>query len=275
MWKALKYILLFFLIEIILVVFFICVGLFLRFNKSEILSGLMPALALSQIIFVWIAYLKKQFRFSTSALKKEIFGVVGISVLIVISLLVPESVWHIEILDVQNINEKFFEDVFEGGISAVCILLAFCVFGPVAEEILFRKIVLYSLLESRMLKGKAIWAILISSLLFAIFHVSPEKLLYTFIAGLLYAWVDYRTGSLWPSIILHIINNSFIGIGIVLSIWLLEETPETFSETSSITELFGSSWAVYLIVGISLVICVVLIYWLKKFLDQKYPKVCE
>ena len=147
--------------------------------------------------------------------------------------------------------------------------------GPVAEEILFRKIVLYSLLGSRMLKKKAIWAILISSLIFAILHISPEKFLYTFIFGLLYAWLAYRTGSLWPSIILHIIRNTFIGIIIALSIWAFEETPETFSDTSPITELFGSSWIVYLIVGVSLVICVALIYWLKYFLDQKYPKACE
>ena len=50
-------------------------------------------------------------------------------------------------------------------------------------------------------------AILISSLLFGLMHQNAEQILYAFAAGILLGLVYERTGSIWPCVFLHLINN--------------------------------------------------------------------
>lgn len=51
-------------------------------------------------------------------------------------------------------------------------------------------------------------AILISALLFGVFHINPAQILPAFLIGILLAWTYYKTGSLIPCILMHILNNS-------------------------------------------------------------------
>ena len=62
-------------------------------------------------------------------------------------------------------------------------------------------------------------AILISALLFGVFHINPAQILPAFLIGILLAWTYYKTGSLIPCIFMHILNNS-------LSVYLSIKYPE-------------------------------------------------
>jgi membrane protease YdiL (CAAX protease family) len=89
------------------------------------------------------------------------------------------------------------------------LLLLVAVVPAVAEEVLFRGVLL-SGLRSRL---PDLWAVLLSGLIFGLFHVSPEtafRVIPTAWLGILLAWVVVVTGSLPLAVILHLVNNSVI-----------------------------------------------------------------
>ncbi len=49
----------------------------------------------------------------------------------------------------------------------------------------------------------------VSSLVFAAAHLEPTHILLVLPLGLLFGWLRWRTGSLLPSMVAHIVNNSF------------------------------------------------------------------
>ncbi len=81
--------------------------------------------------------------------------------------------------------------------------LAIAVVAPLAEESLFRGLVLNGLLR-RYSPRKAIVA---SALLFGAFHLNPWQFVGGTVAGLLFGWWFVRTRSLLPSIMGHAVYN--------------------------------------------------------------------
>ncbi|AKL96000.1 ABC-type Na+ efflux pump, permease component [Clostridium aceticum] len=75
----------------------------------------------------------------------------------------------------------------------------------ICEEILFRGFAFRPLEKNFGPK----WAILITSVIFAVVHLDFVRLLPTFLLGLVFGYLAYKTGSLYPSIFLHILNNGF------------------------------------------------------------------
>lgn len=82
--------------------------------------------------------------------------------------------------------------------------LGFAVFqiGPLTalgEELLFRGVVLTGLRAT--FPDRV--AIAVSAAMFATIHLSPVAFLHTGILGVLFGWLTVRSGSLWPSILVH------------------------------------------------------------------------
>lgn len=80
--------------------------------------------------------------------------------------------------------------------------------GPLVEELLFRGALLSALLR-RMPVG---WAVAISSLLFACVHLPDLGFLWYAVPNLALlaaalAWLRLRSGSLWPAVVAHGVNN--------------------------------------------------------------------
>ncbi len=84
------------------------------------------------------------------------------------------------------------------------VMLAVLILGPLGEELLFRGFVYRYLLKNRGVTE----AVLISSLLFALFHPGVYTL-QILLFGFLLALLRWRTGSLLPPLILHLLNNSW------------------------------------------------------------------
>jgi hypothetical protein len=75
---------------------------------------------------------------------------------------------------------------------------------PFAEELFFRGVV-YLWLRDRL----GFWpALLISSMVFGILHGEVSVAGATFVMGLALGWFYEKSQSLWPSIIIHALNNS-------------------------------------------------------------------
>lgn len=97
------------------------------------------------------------------------------------------------------------------------------ILAPIYEEMIFRGIILALLLNHY----NPFKAILISSLLFGLFHFRNiiylgldvslfYQIFYTFGLGLLFSWITIKTKSIWSAVVLHYTNNIWAPIS-----WML------------------------------------------------------
>ena len=89
---------------------------------------------------------------------------------------------------------------------AVLAVLTIVVVAPVAEEVFFRGM-LFAGLRTKF----SLWpAAILSGLAFGIPHVTsgPTAAIPLSIFGVALAWIYNRTGSIWPCILIHVVNNS-------------------------------------------------------------------
>ena len=84
-------------------------------------------------------------------------------------------------------------------------ILTLCIIAPIAEEYLFRGLMMRKMLKWNISPW---YAIIASSILFGLIHLNPAQIPGAIILGLVMAWMCYRTKSLIPGIIIHIINNT-------------------------------------------------------------------
>ena len=101
----------------------------------------------------------------------------------------------------QNVNQAFgvlLEKPF------ALVLLVMALMPAVGEEIFFRGF-LYGGLKH---KYGVVWGILISSFIFGAFHMSLVKLIPTGILGACFAYIAYRSGSIFIGMFLHFVNNA-------------------------------------------------------------------
>lgn len=85
--------------------------------------------------------------------------------------------------------------------------IAVGVLVPIAEEMVFRGAILRTLLN--LCGHRWRWgAIVLSALLFGVVHGNMAQLLNATLMGCLLGWLYYRSGSIAPGIVFHIVNNS-------------------------------------------------------------------
>ena len=78
--------------------------------------------------------------------------------------------------------------------------------APVVEEILFRGYILDAIRE---IHGDTV-AVLGSAGLFGLLHLEPYVVGMAALGGVIYGWVRIKTGSLWPSIVSHMVWNFLV-----------------------------------------------------------------
>ena len=77
-----------------------------------------------------------------------------------------------------------------------------CVFPAIFEEFLHRGILLQGIKHAGFKQ-----AIVISSLMFALLHFNIQQVFYAFVIGLILGFVSVVAKNIWPSIIIHFLNN--------------------------------------------------------------------
>jgi hypothetical protein len=80
----------------------------------------------------------------------------------------------------------------------------------ICEEVLFRG---YAQRQFERASGPA-GGILLSGVLFGLYHLRPSQVLPLAMLGLYLAYLTWRTGSLWPAVLVHILHN---GLAVVLA----------------------------------------------------------
>jgi len=101
-------------------------------------------------------------------------------------------------------------DALVGDASPWALLLFVVIIAPLAEEYIFR-----GLLYKKLAGYGAKTYILVSALLFALYHANLYQMFYAFALGLPLAWLTYASGNIRASVALHLLIN-LIGSGLPL-----------------------------------------------------------
>ena len=131
-------------------------------------------------------------------------------------------------------------------------ILSITLLGPVLEELLFR-----GAIQGDLQRQMSPWkAIIVSSLLFGVVHMNPAQIPFAFLLGMLFGWLYYRTGSLLPGIVGHVLNNSVATVNMYLH------------GDATIEEQMSSDLVMWLWALVALVAFVVAALWLNRLLPS-------
>ena len=155
------------------------------------------------LLFLFIVY---RFRHHLRYRKfsRHYFGRNVLPYVLILALCFP--MWNYFISDLFLLPDFDSEVISKISNSSYFGNLAICIVGPFVEEFVLRGSLERMLLKGN--KGRPWLAILISAAVFGLMHVNPAQISYAFWGGVLYGWLYFKLKSIWPSIILHSINNS-------------------------------------------------------------------
>jgi membrane protease YdiL (CAAX protease family) len=102
--------------------------------------------------------------------------------------------------------------------------------------------------------------ILVTSLVFSLFHLDITGLLPRMFLGILLAYVTWTSNSLYPAMLGHLINNGGIVLASALYPEILDSTPGPESEMP------------WLLIGLSFIVTPGILYLMKKYRSEITPK---
>jgi CAAX protease family protein len=141
--------------------------------------------------------------------------IVGFMVVIVAFNLLYSAIITTFHLNLQTNDQVILARSQQEPITTYATLFAAVFIAPFCEEVFFRGFVFPGLLR----KMPVALAIVTSSLLFAVAHADVGSFAVLLAIGLLLAIVRWRTGSIWPGMILHMLNNGIGAVSILLVMW--------------------------------------------------------
>ncbi len=133
----------------------------------------------------------------------------GVALLLALLLLPPLAqitLWILQQFPVIYEYAKETQSPLDWSSSPWVSLLVFAWLPAFCEEVTFRGFILTGL--QRRFRPRT--AVVISSFLFALFHLNVFQLLPTFFLGLVLAYLTTRCGSILPSILFHLLYNTLI-----------------------------------------------------------------
>lgn len=182
----------------------------------------MPALTFStsslEILTVWLFSKKVGVVNSSEVFNKPenwgadtaLFGVVAFGASMIASLLV--NLVKLILSGVKiNAASPNFSIPTKNPAAAAIMIIALVVIGPFAEEYMCRGVIL-----NVFKRFGSIFAIVGSALVWALLHGNIVQGIPVFAIGIFYGILALKTESVWPSFILHAINNLISVVGILL-----------------------------------------------------------
>lgn len=102
----------------------------------------------------------------------------------------------------ENVSNTF-SAIMDGNV--LCVLFVIAIAPAICEEMLFRGFIFNSMKAKYSIPA----SIAAVAVLFGIYHFSMVKFIPTGLLGLILCYVAYKTGSIYPSMMMHFINNAF------------------------------------------------------------------
>jgi len=163
---------------------------------------------------------------------------------------------------VPNVIANVMADMVSLPFILVFFLIAVC--APLSEEIVFRG-VLYQGFRQNSGAWKAMWCI---GFLFGIMHMNLNQAIYAFAVGVIMVLLVEATGSMWSSVLYHIVFNGTSVVMLYLAQWFL---PESLTETT--TKADGPDTKIVMLVLVCFygvmaiggtVLSALILYWIAK-----------
>jgi len=140
---------------------------------------------------------------------------------------------------------EMFNKIFEGDFGFWGAFAKVAIVAPFVEELIFRGIILQGFRRNY----SSITAVVMSALLFALFHLNPWQFPATFMLGLLLGWLMIRANNIFLAILGHAINNTLVLLSITFS-----------NEIQSFWFYQLSKTSIYLISIVVVIISIIMIY---------------
>ena len=164
-------------------------------------------------------------------------------------------------IPIPEYMQKIFLD--DGSSTGVYSFITIVIAAPILEELIFRGIILNGLLKSY----SPLKSIIISSLLFGLIHLNPWQFIGASIGGILSGWVYFKTKKITLPIIIHMTNNSLAFFSSYFDSRNVNLT-KSISEYS-LTELYGGTTNLIIILTVAITIALSSIYLLDKEFRKK------
>ncbi len=166
--------------------------------------------------------------------------------------------WLIKLFELMGYKRRqsFLPDY--SGWKVVPVLITYAVFPAIAEEVLFRGILLNNTEEG----AGSIRAILLSGFCFSLYHGSVEQTIYQFICGCLFALLAVRSKAITPTVVIHFLNNALIIV--LYSVGVMDAATDS---------LIISKTAEIILTVLSALSLAGAVVWL--VLDKKLLKICK
>lgn len=159
----------------------------------------------------------------TGSRLKEVFPLKPFNLLAILPLALFFVGAHVLIGEVNTGVEKvipppawfweLFNNIFESDFGLWGAFFKVVLVAPIVEELIFRGVIMHGLMRNY----SKITAILMSGLLFALFHLNPWQFPATFVLGILLGWLMIRTRNIGLCILGHALNNGWVLLSITLS----------------------------------------------------------
>lgn len=170
-------------------------------------SGALCVMILCSILTIAVFLKKRYVRFRPGRITRDNYWkATGYAMLIAWGWMFTEAAL-LQLAEIDKLfpqEEEHFDLMLKMMISPLG-LIAGGILAPIVEEIVFRGILVGGLLRMRL---KPWVAIVLSALVFALFHGTFTQFVGTTIFGIICGWLYWRTKSLLPGILIHITNNS-------------------------------------------------------------------
>ena len=169
---------------------------------------LLQLLGLLLPLFLWLIITKDSFKRN---MPNKPLGATNIALLVVMSFLIIPGVMLISAISSLFVTNDVA--VMLQSLSAQpwwLMMLVFAVTPGIVEELVFR-----GYIQSNT-RGSVTKIVVLNGFLFAIMHLNPHQFVYTFVLGVVFAYMVYYTKNIWAGIIPHFLIN---GINVTLSHW--------------------------------------------------------
>lgn len=111
----------------------------------------------------------------------------------------------------ENAQVSYYDAAGSGLLLLIATVMTISILVPIGEEFLFRGVLMRGLL-----RYGAVVAVVVSSIVFALFHGVNMALPSALIVGLVAGEVTRRSDSVWPAVVIHIINNLAVPVFVLL-----------------------------------------------------------
>ena len=191
--KSLKEIFITYIFNYLIIIISVLIYNLLGYNNLEcFINSILPIILIIFYILTIIYLYKRNYIKEKSLSKKEYF---------------PLSILGISIATILNmIIFKLFPPPTTTPLPIIISIISTGIIGPIYEEILFRYI-LYNRLKKKYSIKKSI---LITTIIFALTHLSPIKIIYAFLLGLTMNILYERHKNILAPILIHISANTIV-----------------------------------------------------------------